>query len=453
MREENVIKAFEKIEIPAGMEQRIQEKLETSLGAPLRERRLAIRPRFVRWRPLLTAAAAVLLLFAAISAMRMSHASNARPAVQIPAARIVDYTKAERQNTPGDDYYLEKYADVLNRYRTALAEEADEEECESLGVSPLCRNYYGRDALQKLGYCLDDLNGDGVPELLIGCTDPNPADEDVILDLYKWYGGIGTQKVEESTAENRCYDCGEGLLRVERRWRADPYGMTGWTVYDLTAFKALVGDVTITAVNNEASLLAPVQPPENGFLASSEFTDTKLTPEEAKAWLERYCSVTVRHRYTPFYAGESLAVPTVTPEPDSVAGLTEEEYKALLHTLADLSRREEPFALAVYTESRSEDVVRLLEQIRLVARERGLPPSQYRGLLLGRLALDGASAEAYASLMGELYELDPDTFLSAWHEAGEPGELMEEITGIQDPVESKFWLLAQLERSKGSMLD
>ena len=454
MKENTITKAYDEIEIPAGMERRVQEKLESSLGAPLREKRIVVRRRSSLWKPLLAAAAAVLLLFVGFSAIRMSQATRAQPVAQVPAARIVDYTKANQQYYPGDGYYLEKYADVLDKYRTTLAEEADEAECEALGVSPLCRDYYGKDAFRRLGYCLDDLNNDGVPELLIGCIDPDPAHEDVILDLYKWYGdGIGTRKVEESTAEKRCYDCGEGLLRVERRWRSQAYGMTSWAVYDLTAFKALVGEFSISSVSNHTSLLAPVQPPENGILSSSEFMEKELTVEEAEDWMERYCSVTVRHSYTPFASEEDPIAPTATPEADQLKGMLDEEYRSLLLILSELSGKEEVFALSDYAGGSPDSVVHLLEQIRLLALDRGLTPSQLRGLLFGRLDLDGAAAEAYAALMGELYKLDRNSFLTAWHEAGEPAELMQEVTGILDPAESKLWLREQFERSKGSMLD
>ena len=118
-----------------------------------------------------------------------------------------------------------------------------------------------------------------------------------------------------------------------------------------------------------------------------------------------------------------------------------------------IEKREEAFALVRYTGLDTDGVVRLLEQIRLLALDRGLTPSQYRGVLLGNQLLDGASAEAYAALMGELYKLDPNAFLSAWHEAGEPADLMQEVTGILDSAESKLWLREQFERSKGSMLD
>ena len=133
--------------------------------------------------------------------------------------------------------------------------------------------------------------------------------------------------------------------------------------------------------------------------------------------------------------------------------MTEQQYQELLSVLNLIEKREEAFALVRYTGLNTDGVVRLLEQIRLLALDRGLTPSQYRGVLLGNQQLDGASAEAYAALMGDLYKLDPNSFLNAWHEAGEPAELMQEVTGIQDPAESKLWLREQFERSKGSMLD
>ena len=174
-----------------------------------------------------------------------------------------------------------------------------------------------------------------------------------------------------------------------------------------------------------------------------------IPSREAQAWIEQH-----QHYVWPaFTALEEVTIPAPTPEPDVPAGMTEQQYQELLSVLNLIEKREEAFALVRYTGLDTDGVVRLLEQIRLLALDRGLTPSQYRGVLLGNQQLDGASAEAYAALMGELYKLDPNAFLSAWHEAGEPADLMQEVTGILDPAESKLWLREQFERSKGSMLD
>ena len=60
MNKKMIEDAYERIEIPSGMEQRLQEKLEKALGEPLRERRLVLRPRPKFVQPLLTAAAVAL---------------------------------------------------------------------------------------------------------------------------------------------------------------------------------------------------------------------------------------------------------------------------------------------------------------------------------------------------------------------------------------------------------
>ena len=434
MNEKQMKQSYERIQLPPGAEERIQQRIEAALEKPMSRERVILKPRrsLQRWVPAVAAMLAIVLLsFAGLSLLR-ERGTNSPAAAQDGSIR-----QAEKVYYPGDAYYLEKYASVLDHYRTALAEEADEAECEALDVSPLCRDFYGDNPLQRLGYCLADLNGDGVPELLIGCTEAETSYGNVILDLYKWLGPEGPRKVAQSSEGQYCYDCGNGLLRLETHWTGDPNSVTSWTLYDLSAFKVLVGELTITSGNKEASLRSPAQPPENGHLVSAELVESKLSPEEADAWLERYCSTSVAHSYTPFDPSAWPAEPTATPEPvPNMTGLTDEEYESIRQTLISISRMDEPFFLTDYTARQPDGVVLLLEQIGQVAETCGITEEQIRGLFYGRSKLDGASAEAYAALMAKLYRINQAAFLSAWHETGEPVVLMHEVTGTTDPLES-----------------
>ena len=126
--------------------------------------------------------------------------------------------------------------------------------------------------------------------------------------------------------------------------------------------------------------------------------------------------------------------------------LTEQQYLELTALMQRLAEQEEAFALTDYADRQPDEAVILLQQIGVLARERELSAEELRGLLLGRLNLDSASAEAYAALIGKLYQKNPEGFLEAWHEAGEPAEMMDQVTGISDPALSKLWLQEQWQR-------
>ena len=118
--------------------------------------------------------------------------------------------------------------------------------------------------------------------------------------------------------------------------------------------------------------------------------------------------------------------------------------------LAELETRREPFALKDVAASSPEGVILLLEQLERYAAEVGLTPEQTRGLLLAREDLDGASAEAYAVFLGKIYPMSPAVFLQAWHDAGEPAELMHHVTGVDDPELCQKLLREYWQRTQAS---
>lgn len=460
MNQEKIESAYDKIEIPAGLEQRLQEKLERALGEPLREKRLILRPRPKLWKPLLTAAAVVLVLLAAFSVIRLSHVGETQTIPLVPAASPEATSKTWDPETRSD--YLRLYQNVLGNYRYAL-DTRDRSFCEDAGISNLFLPVNEDQPCTEIGVALEDLDADGIPELLIGplhYSDLEPGTlSETLYDAYCLIDGEPRQ-IFCADSTNKWRYLGEGMFlhsiceqfsnshHLLWQFQTRPYAET-----EMMIFQGGIGLNPITDPENvvwykleDAWIPAPV---EGRGSAYSTRLGEAIPSREARAWIERH----QEYVWPAFTALEELTVPAPTPEPDVPVGMTEQQYQELLSVLNLIEKREEAFALVRYTGLDTDGVVRLLEQIRLLSLDRGLTTSQYRGLLLGRLNLDGASAEAYAALMGELYKLDPNSFLTAWHEAGEPAELMQEVTGIQDPAESKLWLREQFERSKGSMLD
>ena len=460
MNKEMIENAYGSIEIPSGMEKRLQEKLEKALGEPLREKRLVLRPRPRLLKPLVTAAAVVLVLLAAFTVIRLSHVGEMQSIPLVPAASPEATNKTWDPETRSD--FLRLYQTVLGNYRYAL-DTRDRSFCEDAGISNLFLPVNEDQPFTEIGIALEDLDGDGTPELLIGplhsaMLEPGSLSE-TLYDAYCLIDGEPRQ-IFCADSTNKWRYLGGGLFlqslceqysnptHVLWQARTPRFAETGLLLFQ--------GGVSLDPFTN----------PENGIWHKvedawkpapvegrvSEFSCRQgeaITDQEAQAWIEQH-----QHYVWPaFTALEEVTIPAPTPEPDVPAGMTEQQYQELLSVLNLIEKREEAFALVRYTGLDTDGVVRLLEQIRLLALDRGLTPSQYRGVLLGNQQLDGASAEAYAALMGELYKLDPNAFLSAWHEAGEPADLMQEVTGILDSAESKLWLREQFERSKGSILD
>ena len=460
MNKEMIENAYGSIEIPSGMEQRLQEKLEKALGEPLREKRLVLRPRPRLLKPLVTAAAVVLVLLAAFTVIRLSHVGEMQSIPLVPAASPEATNKTWDPETRSD--YLRLYQTVLGNYRYAL-DTRDRSFCEDAGISNLFLPVNEDQPCTEIGVALEDLDADGIPELLIGplhYSDLEPGSlSETLYDAYCLIDGEPRQIFcADSTNKWRYLGGGMFLHSVGEQFscpghmlwqfRTPHYAETGLLLFQGGVSSEPIADSENSIWYKVEEVWKPA-PVEGRVNAYSWRQGDAITAEEAQAWIERH----QEYVWPAFTALEELTVPAPTPEPDVPAGMTEQRYQELLSMLNLIEKREEAFALVRYTGLDTDGVVRLLEQIRLLALDRGLTPSQYRGLLFGRLNLDGASAEAYATLMGELYELDPDAFLSAWHEAGEPSELMQEVTGILDPAESKLWLREQFERSKGSMLD
>lgn len=439
MNEKQIKQSYDAIQLPPGAEERLQERIDAALDKPMAETRIVLRPRKAAWRTVFAAAAAMALLLLGVAGFSRLHTTQE---AQVVPSRG---TEQETALTPGEmKYYLSKYEPILDSYRTALAEEPDEEECKELGVSPLCRDFFGKSPLHRIGYCLADLNGDGVPELLIGCTEQEPAYGDAVLDLYTLVL-YTPQKFAESRENQYCYDCGGGLLRMESHVVGNKTSMASWVLYDLTVFpKRLVAELSVSPDWDAPHYLIPAEDEETGSVKIGELVEVPMSREEADAWLERYCSSNVKHSYKPFDEADRSEQPTATPETVSnTTSLRDEDYARVLRTLSVIGQKDEPYALADYAAPQSDGVAILLEQIGEVAERRGITEAQIRGLFYGRSNLDDLSAKAYATLLGKLHQSYPISFIRAWHDTGEPLVLLYEVTGTTNAEESYLFLMTE----------
>jgi len=113
--------------------------------------------------------------------------------------------------------YLDDYALVLNKYRTAVSEQWDmmQLRAESLNYmfssNYVFYNYSGDSRTDLVGYSLIDVNSDGVDELLIGRLGSEHEDSRMIYDMWTLVDGV-PKIVFNRTERGYYYLCEDGTV-------------------------------------------------------------------------------------------------------------------------------------------------------------------------------------------------------------------------------------------------
>lgn len=218
-----------------------------------------------RWIVLLCAALLALTACAAPE-MAASPALTASPAATTTAAP----TPAEPAQTPAPtptERPEAPYADLLALYEQAAQEGWDMEACDAAGLSLMC----GRPE-QAWGYALQDLDGDGAPELLIG----NGRE---IFDLYALQDGA-PQKLLTGWERNAYVLCEDGTIYNTAS------GGAAYTVFaDYAVREGALVPVKTVVFDTDAWTAY------DG--AEGEGEGVPLTEEEARAWMDGHAVQTV----------------------------------------------------------------------------------------------------------------------------------------------------------------
>ena len=101
------------------------------------------------------------------------------------------------------DYYANAYAEQIERYHTALAEQWDEGAYIQNEMSALAMHYYEGTALENVGYTFIDLDNNGVRELIIGAI-LNAEEDPAVLELWTLKDEVPTM-LAQGSSRNRYY--------------------------------------------------------------------------------------------------------------------------------------------------------------------------------------------------------------------------------------------------------
>ena len=159
----------------------------------------------------------VLSIIMVFSLAACGTSSPAAPESHTPAAE--ETSPAPQENTPEPEEAVpapeetptveQAYAVVIGEYYTALEQRWNGAELMEDGLNYMAADCYGDAPLENLGYAIADIDGDGVPELLIGSIHGDEFYDKMIFSLYTLDENGVNKLVFDGTERNRYYYAGE----------------------------------------------------------------------------------------------------------------------------------------------------------------------------------------------------------------------------------------------------
>ena len=132
------------------------------------------------------------------------------PDETVPAPEETIPEPEETVPAPEDTPTVEQaYAVVIGEYYTALEQRWSGADLMENGLNYMTADCYGDAPLENLGYAIADIDGDGVPELLIGTIHGDEFYDKMIFSLYTLDENGVNKLVFDGTERNRYYYAGE----------------------------------------------------------------------------------------------------------------------------------------------------------------------------------------------------------------------------------------------------
>ncbi len=159
----------------------------------------------------------VLSIIMVFSLAACGTSSPAAPESPAPAAKETAPAPEETQPEPEQPIPApeetptveQAYAVVIGEYYTALEQRWNGAELMEDGLNYMAADCYGDAPLENLGYAIADIDGDGVPELLIGTIKADEFYDKMIFSLYTLDENGVNKLVFDGTERNRYYYAGE----------------------------------------------------------------------------------------------------------------------------------------------------------------------------------------------------------------------------------------------------
>lgn len=187
------------------------------------------------------------------------------------------------------------YSEILDKYHTALSEKWDVEKIQEEALNWIIVGY--EDPLNQVGYLITDIDGNGIPELLIGDISGEEFMDKMIFDLY-------TLEEEEPVLifagwdRNRYYMCSDGFIANE--------GSSGAAYSDFYMFQLAEDGKSLEIIEGVRTDTPDTVDPTDMKWYSTKDTDydysndTPITEEEGLAKVEEYQSKYIAMGLQPF---------------------------------------------------------------------------------------------------------------------------------------------------------
>lgn len=212
------------------------------------------------------------------------------PAAETPAP--TQEPTPEPTPEPTQEPVSSPYKAILDSYYLALSENWGPGAMSENGINYMLSMYGGSDPLAATGYCITDLDGDGLDELIIGSIGGDEFVTNMIYDLYTLVDGEAVLQIS-ATERNRYYMCDNGFFINEGSSSA---------AHSETVYYKLVNS---GFVFEEAVVFDSEMDPDANWFYTVDYNMAResfksVTSQEATDFIEERESHVTRPDYTPF---------------------------------------------------------------------------------------------------------------------------------------------------------
>ena len=159
-----------------------------------------------------TAAAIILSSAAVLLCAACGNAEKTAEKVQ-PVATVEPAVEQTPEPTP-EMQPIDYYREILDKWQTGISERWDMQTLEENGLNYMAAYCYSDSSLERFGYLLHDIDGNGIQELLIGTMTGDEYQDKIILELYTVKDNAPVQ-IFSSGERDRYYFCSDDTIANE----------------------------------------------------------------------------------------------------------------------------------------------------------------------------------------------------------------------------------------------